>query len=80
MTGEDRRLVLATRNPHKVAELRDILHDVLTSTGLELVGLDAFPDLEGVVEAHERELRRGRPDERQVVREQRAAEAGVGGT
>lgn len=51
MTGEDRRLVLATRNPHKVAELRDILHDVLTSTGLELVGLDAFPDLEDVVES-----------------------------
>ena len=45
------RLVLATRNPHKVAELRDILHDVLTSTGLELVGLEAFPDLEDVVES-----------------------------
>ncbi|WP_420818972.1 non-canonical purine NTP pyrophosphatase [Ornithinimicrobium flavum] len=51
MTGGDRRLVLATRNPHKVAELRDILRDVLTATGLELIGLDAFPDLEDVVES-----------------------------
>ncbi|ANS78565.1 Nucleoside 5-triphosphatase RdgB (dHAPTP, dITP, XTP-specific) [Serinicoccus hydrothermalis] len=47
----DRRLVLATRNPGKVGELRDILADVLGRTGLELVGLDAFPDLEDVVES-----------------------------
>ncbi len=46
-----RRLVLATRNAHKVGELRDILADVLRSTGLELVGLDAFEGLEDVVES-----------------------------
>lgn len=51
MTRTDRRLVLATRNPHKVVELREILGDVLSRTGLELVGLDAFPDLEDVVES-----------------------------
>jgi XTP/dITP diphosphohydrolase len=42
----DRRLVLATRNAHKVEELRRILapYDV------ELVGLDAFPDVADVAE------------------------------
>ena len=40
------RLVLATRNAHKVAELRRIL----SAHGLELVGLDAFPDLADVAE------------------------------
>lgn len=45
------RIVLATRNPGKVAELRDILADVLDRTGLELVGLDRFPELEDVVES-----------------------------
>ncbi len=47
----DRRIVLATRNPGKVGELRDILADALDRAGLELVGLDAFPDLEDVVES-----------------------------
>lgn len=45
------RLVLATRNPHKVQELREILAQVLERSGLELVGLDAFPELEDVVES-----------------------------
>ncbi|WP_141819855.1 non-canonical purine NTP pyrophosphatase [Ornithinimicrobium humiphilum] len=47
----DRRLVLATRNAHKVVELREILAEALDAAGLELVGLDAFPDLEDVVES-----------------------------
>ena len=46
-----RRIVLATRNPGKVGELRDILADVLDRSGLELVGLDAFPELDDVVES-----------------------------
>lgn len=49
--SHDRRLVLATRNAHKVVELREILADALAATGLELVGLDAFPELEDVVES-----------------------------
>jgi XTP/dITP diphosphohydrolase len=49
--GRDRRLVLATRNAHKVVELREILAEALERAGLELVGLDAFPDLEDVVES-----------------------------
>ena len=44
------RLVLATRNAHKVAELRAILADVVAELGLEVVGLDAYPDLPDVVE------------------------------
>jgi XTP/dITP diphosphohydrolase len=47
----DRRLVLATRNRHKVAELGQILADVLDRTGLELVGADTFADLPDVVES-----------------------------
>ena len=47
----DSRIVLATRNAHKVVELRDILADALGRTGLELVGLDAFDGLEDVVES-----------------------------
>ena len=47
----DRRMVLATRNAHKVGELREILADALGRTGLELVGLDAFVGLEDVVES-----------------------------
>ncbi len=46
-----RQVVLATRNPGKVGELRDILAGVLDRAGLELVGLDAFPGLEDVVES-----------------------------
>ena len=48
---DSRRLVLATRNAHKVVELRQILADVLDRTGLELVGLDDFEGLEDVVES-----------------------------
>ena len=49
--GRDRRVVLATRNAHKVVELREILAHALERAGLELVGLDAFPGLEDVVES-----------------------------
>lgn len=51
MPAADRRIVLATRNAHKVGELRQILADALAATGLELVGLDAFEGLEDVVES-----------------------------
>ncbi|MGO0574984.1 RdgB/HAM1 family non-canonical purine NTP pyrophosphatase [Ornithinimicrobium panacihumi] len=51
MPTPDRRLVLATRNAHKVLELRQILAEVLERTGLELVGLDDFEGLEDVVES-----------------------------
>jgi XTP/dITP diphosphohydrolase len=44
------RVVLATRNRHKVEELREILADVCADLGLEIVGLDAFPDVPDVVE------------------------------
>jgi XTP/dITP diphosphohydrolase len=47
----DGRIVLATRNAHKVVELREILAEALERTGLELVGLDEFPGLEDVVES-----------------------------
>ncbi|MDO5699232.1 MAG: RdgB/HAM1 family non-canonical purine NTP pyrophosphatase [Dermatophilus congolensis] len=49
--GSDRRLVLATRNEGKVAEIRVILADVLEATGLELVGIGSFPGVEDVVES-----------------------------
>lgn len=45
-----RRIVLATRNPHKVAELRDILADVCAELDLEIVGLMAYPQVEDVAE------------------------------
>jgi XTP/dITP diphosphohydrolase len=41
------RLVLATRNPHKVVELRRILAEA-GLTGIELVGIEAFDAVEGV--------------------------------
>ncbi len=44
------QIVLATRNAHKVGELREILGDVLTELNLEIVGVDAFPDVADVVE------------------------------
>ncbi len=44
----ERRVVLATRNAHKVAELNRILADA--GFGGELVGLDAFPDAPDVAE------------------------------
>jgi len=45
-----RRLVLATRNAHKVGELREILADVLADLDLQVVGLADFPDVPDVVE------------------------------
>lgn len=42
------RVVLATRNPHKVAELRRILADA--GLAVELIGTEAFPDLPDVPE------------------------------
>ncbi len=44
------RLVLATRNVHKVRELGAILADVLAELEVELVGMDAFPQVADVVE------------------------------
>jgi XTP/dITP diphosphohydrolase len=43
-------VVLATRNGHKVEELREILSGPSTDLGLHIVGLDAFPDAPDVVE------------------------------
>ena len=45
-----RRIVLATRNAHKVAELEAILGDVTSGLDLEIVGVGEFPDVEDVVE------------------------------
>jgi XTP/dITP diphosphohydrolase len=42
------RLVLATRNPHKVGELEAILREA--SVDVSLVGMDAFPAVPDVVE------------------------------
>ena len=52
MTSQARagRLVLATRNPHKVAELADILRDATGSTGSTLIGMSEFPEVPDVVE------------------------------
>jgi XTP/dITP diphosphohydrolase len=47
------RLVLATRNAHKVAELRRILQSASTGPSLgavELVGMESFPEIADVVE------------------------------
>jgi XTP/dITP diphosphohydrolase len=44
------RVVLATRNAHKVGELREILADVCACLDLEIVGLDAFGEAPDVVE------------------------------
>jgi XTP/dITP diphosphohydrolase len=41
-------LVLATRNPHKVRELRRILSEA--GIGVDLVGMEAFPDVADVAE------------------------------
>ena len=43
-------VVLATRNAHKVEELREILADVCSELDLAIVGLDEFPDAPDVVE------------------------------
>lgn len=45
-----RQVVLATRNGHKVRELRTILADVLAELDIEIVGLGEFPDVPDVVE------------------------------
>jgi XTP/dITP diphosphohydrolase len=45
------RVVFATRNAHKVRELREILADVVDDLGLEVVGMDQFPDVADVVES-----------------------------
>lgn len=45
-----RRVVLATRNPHKVSELKAILEDLISELDLEIVGVGEFPDVEDVVE------------------------------
>ena len=44
------RVVLATRNPHKVIELREILTDLVEEIGLEVIGVTEFPDVDDVVE------------------------------
>jgi XTP/dITP diphosphohydrolase len=45
-----RRIVLATRNGHKVRELQTILADLTEELDLEIVGLGEFPDVAEVVE------------------------------
>lgn len=44
------RVVLATRNDHKVRELREILAEVVAELDLEIVGLSDYPELPDVVE------------------------------
>ncbi|MDN5797689.1 MAG: non-canonical purine NTP pyrophosphatase [Intrasporangium sp.] len=44
------RIVLASRNHHKVEELREILSDACARLGAEIVGLDEFPEAPDVVE------------------------------
>jgi XTP/dITP diphosphohydrolase len=44
------RVILATRNAHKVIELREILADLVEEIGLEIVGVTDFPDVDDVVE------------------------------
>ncbi len=63
-----RRLVLATRNAHKVAELRRILAEPAAGVdGVEVVGLDAFPG------------RPGRRRDRRHLRGERPAQGARGG-
>jgi XTP/dITP diphosphohydrolase len=45
-----RRIVLATRNAHKVSELQAILGDLVGELDLEIVGIGEFPDVADVVE------------------------------
>ncbi|MGB3764029.1 MAG: non-canonical purine NTP pyrophosphatase [Ornithinimicrobium sp.] len=51
MTGSRPQLVLASRNEHKVRELRDILADTLTHLQMDLVGVADFPQAGEVVES-----------------------------
>lgn len=46
---DSRRIVLATRNAHKVVELRRILHAARLA-GVELIGLESYPELPEVPE------------------------------
>jgi XTP/dITP diphosphohydrolase len=50
VSGAVTRVVLATRNEHKVGELRSILADVCEELGLEIVGASEWPDAPDVVE------------------------------
>jgi XTP/dITP diphosphohydrolase len=45
-----RRIVLATRNGHKVRELHMILADLIDELDVEIVGMGEFPDVPDVVE------------------------------
>jgi XTP/dITP diphosphohydrolase len=45
-----RRIVLATRNTHKVSELQSILDDLIGELDLEIVGVGEFPEVADVVE------------------------------
>jgi XTP/dITP diphosphohydrolase len=45
-----KRIVLATRNGHKVRELQTILGHLIVDLDLEIVGMGEFPDLTDVVE------------------------------
>ncbi|MEP7034567.1 MAG: RdgB/HAM1 family non-canonical purine NTP pyrophosphatase [Actinomycetota bacterium] len=45
-----RRIVLATRNAHKIGELKAILDDLIGELDLEVVGVGEFPDVGDVVE------------------------------
>ncbi len=45
-----RRIVLATRNAHKVRELQTILADLIDELDLEIVGMGEFPEVAEVVE------------------------------
>jgi len=44
------RIVLATRNGHKVREVQTILADLIDELDLEIVGMGEFPDVPDVVE------------------------------
>ncbi|MDU0312493.1 RdgB/HAM1 family non-canonical purine NTP pyrophosphatase [Phycicoccus sp. M110.8] len=50
MSATVTRVVLATRNQHKVVELRHILSDVVEELGLEIVGASEFEGAPDVVE------------------------------
>ena len=45
-----KRIVLATRNGHKVREVQQILADLIAELDLEIVGMGEFPDVPDVVE------------------------------
>jgi XTP/dITP diphosphohydrolase len=45
-----RKIVLATRNGHKVRELQTILQDMINELDLEILGLGEFPDVAEVAE------------------------------